>query len=48
MLSAVGRRVGLIDPAQITGLRAGTAFIYQPNVWSLIVAVIAAAAGVLS
>ena len=48
LLALVGRRVGLIDPAQITGLRAGTAFIYQPNVWSLIVAVIAAAAGVLS
>ena len=48
VLSAVGRRVGLIDPAQITGPRAGTAFIYQPNIWSLIVAVIAAAAGVLS
>ena len=48
LLSMIGRAIGLIDPVQISGPRTDTAFIYQPNVWSLIVAVIAAAAGVLS
>ena len=47
VLSVIAR--GRLDrPAQVSGPRPGTAFIYQPNVWSLIVAVIAAAAGVLS
>lgn len=48
LLALVGLRTGLIDPGQITGARPGTAFIYQPSVWSFIVALIAAAAGVLS
>jgi uncharacterized hydrophobic protein (TIGR00271 family) len=48
VLAWLGLGVGLIDPAQITGPRPGTAFIYQPSVWSFIVALIAAAAGVLS
>ena len=48
VLSMIGRAIGLIDPAAISGSRADTAFIYQPRVWSVIVAVIAAAAGVLS
>ncbi len=48
LLALVGVQAGLIDPAQVTGARPGTAFIYQPNVWSFIVALIAAAAGVLS
>ena len=48
LLAMIARGIGLIDPAQISGPRADTAFIYQPNIWSLIVAVIAAAAGVLS
>lgn len=48
LLSLFGVAIGLIDPAQVSGSRQGTAFIYQPSAWSLIVAVIAAAAGVLS
>ncbi len=48
VLALVGLRVGLVDPAEVTGSRPGTAFIYQPSVWSFIVALIAAAAGVLS
>lgn len=48
VLAWLGLGVGLIDPDQITGPRPGTAFIYQPSVWSFIVALIAAAAGVLS
>jgi uncharacterized hydrophobic protein (TIGR00271 family) len=48
VLAWLGLRAGLIDPAQITGPRPGTAFIYQPSVWSFIVALIAASAGVLS
>jgi uncharacterized hydrophobic protein (TIGR00271 family) len=48
VLALVGLQVGLIDPAEVTGSRPGTAFIYQPSVWSFIVALIAAAAGVLS
>jgi uncharacterized hydrophobic protein (TIGR00271 family) len=47
-LSTVALRVGLINPEQITGARPGTAFIYQPSIWSFIVALIAATAGVLS
>jgi len=40
--------LGWITLAQVTGPRPGTDFIYFPSKWSLIVAVIAAAAGVLS
>ncbi len=39
---------GLIDVSAITGPRPGTQFIYTPNAWSFIVAIIAAAAGVLA
>ncbi|NYJ03692.1 putative hydrophobic protein (TIGR00271 family) [Nocardioides thalensis] len=42
------RALGWIVEEDITGERAGTAFIYTPDKWSFIVAVIAAAAGVLS
>ena len=44
----LGRLAGLITSEQILAARPGTAFIYTPNVWSFIVAVIAAAAGVLA
>jgi len=40
--------LGWVTLAQVTGPRPGTDFIYFPSKWSLIVAVIAAAAGVLS
>lgn len=42
------RGLGWITAADITGPRPGTDFIYSPDKWSFIVALIAAAAGVLS
>lgn len=45
---AIARLVGLVTTPEITAERPGVAFIYSPNIWSLIVAVIAAAAGVLA
>ena len=44
----VARALGWIVEEDITGARPETAFIYTPDKWSFIVAVIAAAAGVLS
>lgn len=44
----LGRAIGWIDVGDITGPRPETAFIYTPDKWSFVVAVIAAAAGVLS
>lgn len=44
----LGRALGWIALDDITGSRPETAFIYSPDKWSFIVAVIAAAAGVLS
>src|SRR5207342_155120 len=44
----VARGLGWIDQADITGPRPDTGFIYTPDKWSFVVAVIAAAAGVLS
>ena len=44
----IGRALGWITPIQVQGPRPETAFIYTPDKWSFIVAVIAAAAGVLS
>jgi len=48
MAALVGRALGWISLNDVTGPRPGTAFIYTPDKWSFIVAVIAAAAGVLS
>jgi len=42
------RALGWIVEEDVTGPRPGTAFIYTPDRWSFIVALIAAAAGVLS
>jgi uncharacterized hydrophobic protein (TIGR00271 family) len=48
-IALVARLGGLVTLADISvEQRPGTAFIYEPNVWSLVVAVIAGAAGVLS
>ncbi|GAB3311458.1 DUF389 domain-containing protein [Epidermidibacterium keratini] len=47
-LSFVGRGLGWITVEDVTGPRPQTAFIYTPDKWSFIVAIIAAAAGVLS
>ncbi|HEY5184076.1 MAG TPA: DUF389 domain-containing protein [Actinomycetes bacterium] len=48
LLVLVGRWLGWIVRDDVAGLRPSTAFIYQPGRWSLVVAVIAGAAGVLS
>lgn len=48
VLALVARAVGWVTLADITGPRPGTAFIYTPDKWSFIVAVVAAVAGVLS
>lgn len=45
---ALGRALGWIQSADVSGKRPGTGFIYQPDRWSFIVAVIAGAAGVLA
>jgi uncharacterized hydrophobic protein (TIGR00271 family) len=45
---AIAHAVGLIDVGSIVGPRPGTQFIYTPNAWSFIVAIIAACAGVLA
>jgi uncharacterized hydrophobic protein (TIGR00271 family) len=47
-LTALGRITGLITEAMVTGPRPFTQFIYEPNIWSLLVAVIAGVAGVLA
>jgi len=44
----VGRALGWVTLYDITGARPATGFIYSPDKWSFIVAIIAAAAGVLS
>jgi len=43
-----GRALRWITREDLTGKRPGTAFIYSPDKWSFIVALIAAAAGVIS
>jgi len=48
LLALLARVAGWVDLADITGRRPQTDFIYSPSRWSLVVAVIAAAAGVLS
>jgi uncharacterized hydrophobic protein (TIGR00271 family) len=48
LAALVARGLGWIVADDITGPRPSTAFIYTPDKWSFIVAVIAAAAGVLS
>jgi uncharacterized hydrophobic protein (TIGR00271 family) len=48
-VAAVARAFGLIDyNALLTTSRPGTSFIFEPSMWSLVVAIIAGAAGVLS
>ncbi len=44
----LGRAVGWITLADLTGPRPSTAFIYSPDKWSFLVAVIAGTAGALS
>ncbi len=48
LVTLLGHAVGWVDRADITADRQGLTFIYSPDRWSLAVAVIAGAAGVLS
>ncbi|MFX0573580.1 DUF389 domain-containing protein [Nocardia nepalensis] len=48
LLALIGRALGWITIQSVTGPRPGTAFIYSPDKWSFIVAVVAGAAGVLA
>ncbi|WP_229718931.1 DUF389 domain-containing protein [Nocardia jinanensis] len=48
VLVVIGRLLGWITVDAVTGDRPETAFVYTPDKWSFIVALIAAAAGVLS
>jgi uncharacterized hydrophobic protein (TIGR00271 family) len=48
LAALVGRGLGWLTLDDITGKRPATDFIYSPDKWSFIVAVLAAAAGVLS
>ncbi|NUS94208.1 MAG: DUF389 domain-containing protein [Nocardia sp.] len=48
VLVVIGRLLGWITVEAVTGDRPETAFVYTPDKWSFIVALIAAAAGVLS
>ena len=48
LLALAGRALGWVVIDDVTGPRPGTDFIYSPDKWSFIVALVAAAAGVLS
>ncbi len=48
LAALLGRALGWIVLEDVTGPRPGTDFIYSPDKWSFVVALIAAAAGVLS
>jgi uncharacterized hydrophobic protein (TIGR00271 family) len=48
VLALIGRALGWIFVDDVIGPRPATAFIYTPDKWSFIVAVVAATAGVLS
>ncbi|MFJ1460270.1 DUF389 domain-containing protein [Nocardia sp. N2S4-5] len=48
LLAVLGRALGWITLDDVVGPRPGTAFIYSPDKWSFIVALVAGAAGVLS
>lgn len=48
VLALVGRALGWITLAEVMGPRPATDFIYSPDKWSFIVALIAGSAGVLS
>lgn len=48
LFALLARALGWVEVGDLTSNRPGTAFIYSPDKWSFIVAVIAAAAGVLS
>ncbi len=48
-IAAIGRALGVVEYDDLlTSSRPGTSFIYSPNIWSLTIAIIAGAAGVLA
>jgi uncharacterized hydrophobic protein (TIGR00271 family) len=48
LLALLARAIGWVDLADVVGDRPQTDFIYSPDKWSFLVAIVAAAAGVLS
>lgn len=48
LAALIGRAIGWVDASDITAARPDTGFIYTPDKWSFIVAVIASSAGVLA
>lgn len=44
----LGRTLGFVHSGELLGPRVGTGFVYQPDRWSFLVAVLAGAAGVLA
>lgn len=48
LAALAGRGLGWVTLEDVVGPRPGTGFVYSPDRWSLVVAVVAAAAGVLS
>lgn len=48
LIVLLGRAAGFVDPAVVTAPRPGTSFIYEPGGWSILIALIAGAAGVLA
>jgi uncharacterized hydrophobic protein (TIGR00271 family) len=48
LLALVARATGLLDGVDVTGPRPNTGFIWHPDVWSFIVALLAGAAGALA
>lgn len=48
LLALLAHATGLIEPADVTRARPNTGFIWHPDVWSVIVALLAGAAGALA
>jgi uncharacterized hydrophobic protein (TIGR00271 family) len=48
LAALAGRALGWVSQQDVTGPRPSTSFVYTPDEWSFVVALIAAAAGVLS
>ncbi|WP_040799953.1 DUF389 domain-containing protein [Nocardia higoensis] len=48
LLALAARAVGWVDAGHVTGAHPNTEFVYSPDRWSLVIALIAAAAGVLA
>lgn len=48
VVALLGRLLGWVDAADLVGPRPGTGFVYQPDKWSFVVALIAGSAGVLA